>query len=107
MPRATPPTLVESIRTLAAEGVSQPAIARQLGIKQPRVSKVMQAHNIVRVKRKPPLTSDGPIRIAVQVWLGSKCARTILNATPEQLRETATAVEEMMQPRELVTRNPA
>jgi transcriptional regulator with XRE-family HTH domain len=88
MSRVTPPDLVESIKTLAAEGLSQATIARRLDIRQPRVSKIMRSHTIVR--RRARSIPVGPIAIAVQILIGGRgTERIIMDATAKQLRDLA------------------
>lgn len=89
MSRVTPPDLVESIKTLAAEGLSQAAIAARLDVRQPRVSKIMRAQGIVRHRRARSMPV-GPIAIAVQILIGGRgTERIIMDATAKQLRDLA------------------
>jgi len=88
MSRVTPPELVASIQALAAEGLSQATIARRLDIRQPRVSKIMRSHTIVRQRaRSIPV---GATTIAVQICVGGRGTdRIIMDATAAQLRSLA------------------
>lgn len=103
MARSTPPELVQQIHTLTRQGLNQTQIARQLGIHQPRVSKIMRVHAIKLTKEWRYLkgntiyeTPEGTRHFVVQSFLNGKPDKTIIRASPEQLHAVALIAAEML-----------
>jgi len=54
---ATSSSIVNQILSMAASGTPQKAIALDLGIAQPTVSKLMRRHGLARYQKKPKQTT--------------------------------------------------
>lgn len=52
----TPPSTVKRLITMGQAGIPQKAIAEELGIAQPTVSKLMRRHGLGRYQKKPKQT---------------------------------------------------